>query len=646
MSSFAMSLLSGFVKQARSDVSLEQKKRDEDDARLAQLEDLVFGAALDPKKNISKSLTAVLQQAKTDLDNREPIDLLGTPSERLRLNLKDVQQMINDTDENLIQIGNYSFPGSKAYFDAKNTYDQSREYWKSLQNHVAVPENLIAFRTHFQDNASELSALNTDFKRNRKYYLQGYTLKETPKGKDGEMKSLVRTTMDDFNLGSIMDLYSGNKDTSDEAEALEGSYSQYVKGNKLMALSKGAIFFPYKQDGKKLAYAYRPEADELTALQLMAEDYNKDYKGKVNKFIFDYVSNFAPDGIYEGEIDDEEKTKVAYGYLFHAIQLRKLKINDPNGIKQPEIMDYLNQTFGSNEAKKVLAMSIAMPKPVRPGSELEANGVIIAGMPRDQELLGILGKGLNKSDFNKGYDAVIKARNQLRDLLKLRTKIKLSDGLVEEMYKIGFGLFGTGGQVSQFATLLGNQSEDDASEFDQTIRKVFGESSADELGKIEALKIELAFTLARAADPSGRLSNQDFEVQLRRLGTTGIFTNIPSQVSAIETVLEDTQNMLDRKTLLYRILNKPAFGKANVLSDKERRLIYASRQFHQIKRETQVVGEELSRAKFIGNADDRNEAGNDLYIQDPANPNNVINTDTLESHPKSHIKNGASIGAS
>ena len=250
MSSFATALLSGFVKQARSDVSLEQKRRDEDDARLAQLEDLVFGAALDPKKNISKSLTAVLQQAKTDLDNREPIDLLGTPSERLRLNLKDVQQMINDTDENLIQIGNYSFPGSKAYFDAKNTYDQSREYWKSLQNYVAVPENLIAFRTHFQDNASELSALNTDFKRNRKYYLQGYTLKETPKGKDGEMKSLVRTTMDDFNLGSIMDLYSGNKDTSDEAEALEGSYSQYVKGNKLMALSKGAIFFPYKQDGK------------------------------------------------------------------------------------------------------------------------------------------------------------------------------------------------------------------------------------------------------------------------------------------------------------------------------------------------------------------------------------------------------------
>ena len=168
-------------------------------------------------------------------------------------------------------------------------------------------------------------------------------------------------------------------------------------------------------------------------------------------------------------------------------------------------------------------------------------------------------------------------------------------------------------------------------------------SSADELGKIEALKIELAFTLARAADPSGRLSNQDFEVQLRRLGTTGIFTNIPSQVSAIETVLEDTQNMLERKTLLYRILNKPAFGKSNVLSDKERRTVYASKQFHQIRRETREIEAPLSRAKFIGNADDKNSAGNPLYIPDPNNPENVLNTDTLETHPKSHIKNGDKI---
>ena len=35
---------------------------------------------------------------------------------------------------------------------------------------------------------------------------------------------------------------------------------------------------------------------------------------------------------------------------------------------------------------------------------------------------------------------------------------------------------------------------------------------------IEAIKISLAFKMARAADPSGRLSNQDVEAQYVRLG--------------------------------------------------------------------------------------------------------------------------------
>ena len=33
------------------------------------------------------------------------------------------------------------------------------------------------------------------------------------------------------------------------------------------------------------------------------------------------------------------------------------------------------------------------------------------------------------------------------------------------------------------------------------------------------MRISLAFEMARAADPSGRLSNQDIEMQLRKLGT-------------------------------------------------------------------------------------------------------------------------------
>ena len=430
---------------------------------------------------------------------------------------------------------------------------------------------------------------------------------------------------------------------------MDYSYKKFNKDNDLSAnnmFKKNNLYIPYQKDGKLMAFAYTPEDKKERALfDSLAKDYG--YDGRTNQFLFDYATKFSPNKLYEGNIsleDEDTNVKNAYGYLFHAIELRKLNINNPISVDKPNVMNYLNESFGQGEKsdrKKVLALSIAMAKPTRPGSALVANGVLTMGMPRQEELLSII--GVKKKDFEEGYNAAIKARNQLEELLKLRLKIKTSDGLVEEMYKLGYGIFGTGGQVSQLANMLSSRSDDDAALFESTLRKVFKKSNIDELGKIEALKIELAFTLARAADPSGRLSNQDFEVQLRRLGTTGIFTNIPSQISAIETVLADTQNLVDQWSLIYAIYNKASTGKFNTLSDAERRIVYASKQFHQLRRETEKVGAALSRAEFLGNKDDKNEAGNPKYIPDTNNPDNVIDTDTYESIPRSHIRDGDKI---
>ena len=43
-------------------------------------------------------------------------------------------------------------------------------------------------------------------------------------------------------------------------------------------------------------------------------------------------------------------------------------------------------------------------------------------------------------------------------------------------------------------------------------------TGGEDLAELEAMRISLAFQLARAADPSGRLSNQDIQQQLDRLG--------------------------------------------------------------------------------------------------------------------------------
>tara|TARA_R100000951_G_C2652956_1_gene185033 strand:- start:5298 stop:7319 length:2022 start_codon:yes stop_codon:yes gene_type:complete len=61
--------------------------------------------------------------------------------------------------------------------------------------------------------------------------------------------------------------------------------------------------------------------------------------------------------------------------------------------------------------------------------------------------------------------------------------------------------------------------------------------------RVESLKITLAFKMARAADPSGRLSNQDIELQLQKLG--GGFTTVKQALSKLTVVRDEFQAQVD-----------------------------------------------------------------------------------------------------
>ena len=61
--------------------------------------------------------------------------------------------------------------------------------------------------------------------------------------------------------------------------------------------------------------------------------------------------------------------------------------------------------------------------------------------------------------------------------------------------------------------------------------------------QLEALRITLAFKMARAADPSGRLSNQDIELQLQKLG--GGFTTPAQALTKLRVVREEFQAQVD-----------------------------------------------------------------------------------------------------
>lgn len=95
-------------------------------------------------------------------------------------------------------------------------------------------------------------------------------------------------------------------------------------------------------------------------------------------------------------------------------------------------------------------------------------------------------------------------------------------------------------------------------------------STNNELAKLEALRIGLAFMLARQADPSGRLSNQDIDQQLRRLGGTGINTR-EMDITKVDLLLAETARKRDKYSTIISIADSGA-----VADDKAKRIIDAA----------------------------------------------------------------------
>jgi len=69
--------------------------------------------------------------------------------------------------------------------------------------------------------------------------------------------------------------------------------------------------------------------------------------------------------------------------------------------------------------------------------------------------------------------------------------------------------------------------------------------------ELEAMRISLAFEMARAADPSGRLSNQDIEQQLRKLGSD--WQTSDQAVAAIQVAKKEFKLKAEQYKVLVRL---------------------------------------------------------------------------------------------
>jgi len=163
----------------------------------------------------------------------------------------------------------------------------------------------------------------------------------------------------------------------------------------------------------------------------------------------------------------------------------------------------------------------------------------------------VLGSQQAADGITKRFDAqnnVIKLATQLRENRKLLG----TSGAARIIQKGLVGLFSSTGQVSQIAGFFASQTDKN---HDGTMGKSavteeslmsryasYAKTRGYNLEKVmtesQVLEFNLAVQIARAADPNGRLSNQDFENALKTIGTDGLFSSLEMDIGALDTTIE------------------------------------------------------------------------------------------------------------
>ena len=164
----------------------------------------------------------------------------------------------------------------------------------------------------------------------------------------------------------------------------------------------------------------------------------------------------------------------------------------------------------------------------------------------------VLGSQQAADNITKRFDAqnnVIGLATQLR----ANRKLLGTSGAARIIQKGFAGLFSSTGQVSQIAGFFASQTDKNhdgtmgkSAVTEETLMsryasyaKTKGYNLEKVMSESQVLEFNLAVQIARAADPNGRLSNQDFENALRTLGTaSGIFSSLDMDVGALDTTIE------------------------------------------------------------------------------------------------------------
>lgn len=582
---FASAFASGLIKGFHQNILNEQKARAKDEEKLDSYRQLLMKSVLSGDDVNTSAINAVKDMIKSgekQLEDREGIDIFGRPSERLKIDMLDMAGFVNGTNDT-IMIGNVAFPKPKNYDDkavvgkpgvrASMIFDKLNSLGKNkVQTMFSNSEDLMALKNFYDANVS-FFLKDQVFVKDQK----GIVLHKGPSELipvHNWMKTLVPVKSD----------YQSKVESLKGKSLLKDSEFLLPTGFKNVLGDAEAI-----TNAQKLGL----DNDELKSLSGLAE--LQGYKD-LGEFIYTSAN------LYTKPVDFIEG-------INHTAALFKLNAHQPRSLAEKSAIGKYLMDEGFDD--RPLAAAYAMTPLVLNKADIATRELKQYGMiPKqskdnlNESWKRLTGKTLDKFDeiFRATRESEVKMLKYVDLLQQARLK---PETFVTETYKFFRSIFGETGTIKQVMSLIKGVDDTNRAAITEMLERDWGsiDKSTDE-GKLQAeiavLKYTIAADLARAEDENGRLSDQDLQRNLNKLGTFG-FGELEDARTSAKTVLFDVQRRLKNLTVIGEVRDR---SQANqFISFADRRLLQGDRMARsallQFKRDNPVVAQATESASQI-----------------------------------------------
>ena len=459
-----------------------------------------------------------------------------------------ISNTLNDI-ENTVAYGAFKFQKPEKWDEdirPDNMLRAGGTWLRTMQGVFSDETSRDALMKELESNPAALNDFNNDFQRYSDYYVMGMQ-KENTNPATGAVSAYLPPSVA---YAPLFDALGGMKQP-----APDNTNQITIQNNPDIENPANSVVFKFR-DEKGVQTMEAREFDEGVYTSLQALAINLGYKGGQNVSPVQQMVDKYKDVMFAENADEAFKT------LFVAAELERAgagAFNMTGGgseATRANIGNLLEEKFQGDRFLMAQAMA---PLMVLDEDQFNKSSRLTYSM---QPAATYFKKYLNV-DVAQVREQAGETQETLRLLEQLKGKLgkeSTPTGFVAALKSTFGGAFGEGGQISQ---LLGDNTDGVSSDDVMQRAKTLGFISTTvikDLSEIEALKLTLAAKMARAIDPSGRLSNQDFEIQLQRLGQSGFFTSKVQAQSKLDNVIEDFTARSKRLTVLNEITNAPTFG--------------------------------------------------------------------------------------